>query len=121
MITKITAAKIVHVCSNCKAERDILLSDLVAGNQFDPNVIRLPNCSCGSFECLNRAWDHEDATDTWWAKHRKAVNRLHKKLVTANHVHADQAATFAAETEEPQDMWADEDTIEIPRRPGWET
>jgi len=106
MIFKITQSQVWQRCAMCDAEHTINLADLVAGNEYDPNIINMPSCSCGAMEFLNRTWDH-DETEGIWCEQRCRVNRLHSMLVAANQIHSNQAATIAQEILDnrvPQDI-----------------
>ena len=54
MITKTSAINIEQICDNCGNTNIILVIDLVVGVSADKNIVKLPICSCGAVECLNR-------------------------------------------------------------------
>lgn len=96
MITKITPTKVHQKCDICGADRKVDIADLVAGVGSDPNIIRMPDCTCGAVEHLGRSWDHDPGAHEW-ANTRRRVNRLHAMLVSGGRAHAAHSARFVEE------------------------
>jgi hypothetical protein len=83
----------------------LVLGDSVAGF-VNPDLIRLPSCSCGAVSFLVRTWDqtpsefHGSAHDL----QRRAVNALAQALKSQGKSHPDAKAMHDAEKAAPPDM-----------------
>jgi len=92
MIKRISATQIEQECENCHALNLIGISDFETSKE-DRNIIRLPTCSCGAIEFLNRTFDNS-------GKHARAVNSLYERLISLGKIHSNWASVIRAETDQ---------------------
>jgi len=94
MITGISNGFINQVCGNCGKTNLILIAGLEAGVSGDKNIVKLPECSCGAIECLNRTFKNTD-------DHAGIVNGLHEHLVKNDKINLKWSSALKNEKEKP--------------------
>ena len=90
MITQISSSSIRQTCAICQRQNLITISSLQVGSDRDERIIRLPGCSCGAVEGLNRTFDNP-------GEHARAVNSLWEFLASLGKVNPNLASAVNAE------------------------
>lgn len=110
------AGTLTQECAKCSKLNPIALASLELGIHqqgstpddvvSDPDVIRLPPCSCGAQEFINRTWDETppEFHGSHHDRHRRVVNGLGEHLKAIGRSHQKHKAAHSKEPRRPSDF-----------------